>query len=362
MKLLIIGPLPYPITGVTLANQTFIKFLEESQIKFSVINTNSKKGITASQGTNFSFSKTFEFVSFYLSIYKIISADIIYITPGQTFYGVLKYAPFIVLSAILRKPFIFHLHGNYLGKEYAGLHGFKKSVFKYLISKASIGIALSESLRKNFDGLIPLTNVVVVENFVNDNLYQVNTKDKNCDRLRILYLSNLMTEKGILDLLDALLILKNNQIEFTAIIAGEVENGIEQIVKSKLNLLAPEVSYVRTVRGEEKLQILKESNVFVLPTYYKMEGQPISILEAMATGNLVITTTQGGIPDIATDENAIFVNKNSPNEIADKLTDLSKNLLLLQDYAEKNILATKNRFTEERFGNNLLRVLNKFKK
>ncbi|MEI6507521.1 MAG: glycosyltransferase, partial [Bacteroidota bacterium] len=105
MKLLIIGPLPNPITGVTIANQTFIKFIEESGIDFNYINTNSKKGITASQGTHFSFSKTIEFLSFYLSIHKVFSSNVIYITPGQTFYGVLKYAPFIILATLLSKPF-----------------------------------------------------------------------------------------------------------------------------------------------------------------------------------------------------------------------------------------------------------------
>ena len=39
----------------------------------------------------------------------------------------------------------------------------------------------------------------------------------------------------------------------------------------------------------------------MLPTYYKMEGQPISILEAMATGNVILTTRHAGIPDVVTD-------------------------------------------------------------
>ena len=362
MKLLIIGPLPNPITGVTIANQTFIKFIEESGIDFNYINTNSKKGITASQGTQFSFSKTIEFLSFYLSLHKVLSSNVIYITPGQTFYGVLKYAPFIILTSLLGKPFIFHLHGNYLGNEYDSLHGIKKKIFKYLISKASIGIALSESLRSNFKGLLPSSKVVVVENFVNNNLYQVKIEDKKSDKLRVLYLSNLMEEKGILDLLDALLILKDNKIDFTAIIAGEKENGIGELINNKLQNLTPEVTYLKTIKGEQKFEVLKESNVFVLPTFFKMEGQPISMLEAMATGNLIITTNQGGIPDIVNDKNAIFVSKKSPSDIAEKLTFISKNLNLLHNYAENNINDTKHRFTEEIFGNNLLNIIRLLKK
>lgn len=362
MKILIIGPLPNPITGVSLANQTFIKFLEGSGINYSYINTNSNKGLTSTQGTNFSFLKSIEFLSFYLSLYKVIPANIIYITPGQTFYGVLKYAPFILFAVLLRKPYIFHLHGNYLGKEYNGLRGIKKRVFKFLISKASIGIALSESLKSNFNELIELQKIVIVENFVNDELHFIKVEDKSFEFLKILYLSNLMEEKGIIDLLDALIILKQKKIYFSAIIAGEIENGIEKDVKSKLEKLSPEVNYIKAVNGEKKVAILKESNVFVLPTFYKMEGQPIAILEAMSTGNLIVTTDQGGIPDIVTTENALFVNKNSPVEIAEKLIFVSNNLYLLHNYAEKNISATKNRFTEERFGNNLLNIIQQLQK
>ena len=40
-----------------------------------------------------------------------------------------------------------------------------------------------------------------------------------------------------------------------------------------------------------------------------MEGQPISILEAMGFGNVIITTKHAGIPDICSDKNAVFVEK-----------------------------------------------------
>ena len=53
--------------------------------------------------------------------------------------------------------------------------------------------------------------------------------------------------------------------------------------------------YIGIVNGKAKKNLLEWGNVFVLPTFYKMEGQPISILEAMATKNLVVTTNHAGI-------------------------------------------------------------------
>jgi len=64
--------------------------------------------------------------------------------------------------------------------------------------------------------------------------------------------------------------------------------------------------------------------IFCLPTYYPNEGQPISILEAMANGCAIVTTDHGGIKDVVTKENGIFVGKSNPCDLKNALQ--SKNL------------------------------------
>ena len=41
--------------------------------------------------------------------------------------------------------------------------------------------------------------------------------------------------------------------------------------------------------------------MFILPTRYPNEGQPISILEAMGNAMFIITTDHAGIPDVVQD-------------------------------------------------------------
>ena len=103
--------------------------------------------------------------------------------------------------------------------------------------------------------------------------------------LRIFYLSNLMKEKGIFCLLNALKNLEKNNIIYKAKIAGNID---QKYSKEILNLFTElkNAEYIGVVNGDDKKNLLKWGNVFVLPTFYKMEGQPISILEAMATGNV----------------------------------------------------------------------------
>jgi glycosyltransferase involved in cell wall biosynthesis len=57
-----------------------------------------------------------------------------------------------------------------------------------------------------------------------------------------------------------------------------------------------------------------------LPTYYPYEGQPISILEAYATGCVVITTAHAGIPDVFKDRvNGFLVKKKNITDIIQSL-------------------------------------------
>lgn len=357
-NILLIGPLPNPIDGCSYANKILCENLSKKNIDYKVINTNSKI-ISSKQGNKFSLKKAFIFLKVYFEMYKIFLKKVIYITPGQTFYGLLKYSPFILTCWLLRKPYVIHVHGNHLGKEYEQLRGFKKIIFHFLVSKASAGIVLSKSLIKNFNGLLDLEKVFVVENFAGNDLFSNASGliKKESDIPRIIYLSNLMEEKGILDLLDALLIL-DNKIDYHAIIAGSIEDNIKSIVAEKLNLLKGKVDYVGIIQGADKINYLMQSNIFALPTYYKMEGQPISILEGLASGNIIITTNHAGIPDIISEENGYIVNLSSPESIAEVILRINKDIKnKVDNFSKINFNYALENFTEDKFSSKVIMVL-----
>jgi len=362
MKVLIIGPFPEPINGCSYANKVLFDNLIHKGDSVKKINT-STQNLSSSQGTNFSILKALSFIKVYLEAYKVINSNVVYLTPGQTFFGVLKYAPFILLSILFKKPYVIHVHGNYLATEYQMLKGIKKRIFKFLLKNASAGIVLSELLKGNFKNLLDDSKVFIVKNFVGDNLINAYSLEKKFkDIPRILYLSNLMSQKGILDLLEALVILQNEGVEFTAKLAGNIENSILNEVQEKLHILKDHISFLGLVKGDQKIKILLDSNIFILPTYYVMEGQPISILEAMATGNIIVTTPHAGIPDIIDSKNGFFVETKNPRQIADCLTKISQNLsdnvLLFSDY---NANYAKVNFTELNFSNAILNILKAIK-
>ena len=360
MKILLIGPFPEPINGCSLANEVLLKQLcLDKKNSVESVNTNSKN-ISSENVGQFSLSKVLSFLKVYKQIFKIRKSDVIYTTPGQTFYGIVKYIPFYFCCLLFNKPYLIHVHGNHLGNEYKSLVGLKKRVFSYYIKKATAGIVLSNSLKSNFKGLMHNDKVFVAENFAQDNLTLKIHKIKSTDKLRLLYLSNLMEEKGILDFLDSLMLLKKEGIVFSADIAGKIEDESEEIIKNKFEDLKGFIKYHGVVSGQNKIDLLEKANIFILPTYYRMEGQPISLIEAMATGNIIITTMFSGIPDIVSEKNGFFVEAKKAENIFDVLVKINKDLEnYVVQFSESNMHYVQANFTENQFATKILNVMHK---
>lgn len=347
MKVLLIGPLPDPITGVSLANKIVVNHLPEyTNVQIDTINTS--YSVLKEDIGKFNFQKTLFYVKQYKELYKIKKADKIYMTIGQTFFGVLKYYPYFLYAKLLKKEIVVHIHGNHLWKEYQDLKGIKKKIFYSILSMSDKGIVLSKSLEKNMLPFTEKEDIYILENFVEDFLFD-DIKSKQFDGLKIIFLSNLMLEKGILDLLEALLILQERGISFQAKIAGGIDSSMQDEINIYFEQLKDNVEYLGLVYGDDKKELLEWGNVFILPTRFD-EGQPISIIEAMSTGNIILTTAQGGIKDIFKDNiNGFYIDKKSPISIVDKLTDMNSNLLSYKYISENNMNEAKEKYRVKKF-------------
>ena len=209
---------------------------------------------------------------------------------------------------------------------YSGSKGIKQRIIKKSLDTLSGVIVLGESLRRMFRGIVPDEKIFVCPNGVEEHIFaseeEVREKTKRWEKdetVRIIYLSNLMKDKGILDLFDAVTILKSKGTKVHLDIAGAIEPGIKDTVEAHLENLKTEATYHGVVTGENKKQLLLKNYIFCLPTYYPNEGQPISILEGMANGCAILTTDQGGIKDIVNENYGYFAEKQSPQNLADTL-------------------------------------------
>ncbi|AXP80580.1 N-2CN'-diacetylbacillosaminyl-diphospho-undecaprenol alpha-1-2C3-N-acetylgalactosaminyltransferase [Mariniflexile rhizosphaerae] len=354
-RILLIGPFPSPISGVSLANEVLKCGLENKGKQIGIINTQVQTDIKGNTG-KFSINKILFFFKVYLSLYKILFFDIVNITIGQTFFGVLKYLPFLLAAKIFKTKTVIHLHGGFLKNEYENQKSLKKKLMLFTLRQFDYGIVLSKSLKEHLSFFLDGERIFICKNFFESSLKSMDKEEKNYEELRLIFLSNLIEGKGINLLLEALEGIDPNTIKVK--VAGNItpEN---KIVVSKMERFS-NLEYLGVVSGKAKTEMLSWGNVFCLPTFYSRgEGQPISIIEAMAFGNLILTTKHGGIPDICTDNNAIFVEKNNVKDLKSKILFLISNRIMLKKKGELNKVYAEKEFAEDVFVENMIKIFDR---
>lgn len=304
-KILMIGPFPGNLNGQTIANQTVYEGLKVNH-NIDRINTLKENDFTdKSKQGKFILSKFLRISKELLSENKKIltgNYDVVYMTSGQSFLGFMRFSPYMITCILKKIPYYNHIHGGYFRKMYNSQSSFKQKLLNFFIKKSAGMIVLGNSLRSMFEGIILEDKIYVCENGVQDDI--VATEDEIKEKIerynkdtkkRVLYLSNLMKEKGILDLLKASEKFSDDEIEFN--LAGAIEPSIKEKIEEYLKKYPNKIKYHGIVSGEQKKKLLLENYIFILPSYD--EGQPISILEAYVTGCAVITDENvGGIRDV----------------------------------------------------------------
>lgn len=136
--------------------------------------------------------------------------------------------------------------------------------------------------------------------------------------LSILFLSRLLKEKGIYEVIDAFKKLQFKFSELRLIIAGDGEEfqAVARAIKS-----VPNIEMMGHVDGKLKVDLLGKSHIYCLPSY--SEGLPTSVLEAMAFALPVVTTAVGGLQYFFEDQKmGYFVDLEKEGDLEQKLASL----------------------------------------
>ena len=91
--------------------------------------------------------------------------------------------------------------------------------------------------------------------------------------------------------------------------------------------------------------MFREADIFVLPTRYAVEAQPLVLLEAMASGCAIVTTRAGEIPTILDEKSCIFL-----GECTTSALTLAIKSLIEDDATRLRLCIAGNRRYVERFG------------
>lgn len=344
-KILYFIQLPPPIHGVSSIN----KFIYESKM----VNANIKKrkiSINYSDDLNklgkASVNKILILIRLWLQLLyslTIFRPSLVYFTIVPLGSGFIRDLIFVILFKIFNVKTIYHLHGNGISDVRSK---FKIRLYRFVFSD-SVVIHLSEGLLKK--EIIPLklknSTLYSVPNGT-DEISDVPYKKKKNEKINILYLSNYSESKGLFVLINAIKILKQNELKFHLRVVGKPFN----INKSKLDNLIKlynlneYISFVGPKYKEGKDREFRKADIFVFPTLN--DTFPLVIIEAMKYSLPVVSSAEGAIPEIIEDgKTGFIVDKGDYISVANRLERLIKNESLREAMGKNGYIKFKNEYT-----------------
>ena len=136
-----------------------------------------------------------------------------------------------------------------------------------------------------------------------------------------LFVSRLIKEKGILELVESIININLNNTKVNLIIAGWSDAQNPSAIKtSYFKTLSEKYNFIKFLgKRSDVNDLIALSDVSILPTYLR-EGTPRFLLESMAMGKPIITTEMPGCDHlISKSKNGIMVKQKSVKEIEDSI-------------------------------------------
>ena len=354
-KVLFFLKVPPPVTGAAMMNNRILhskylrKFYLIRSIKISYSNSVVELGEK-------SIVKVIKFILYGLKLFRELvfhKPDFVYFQISLFGYSFIRDSIFVWIMKIFRVPILFHFRVKGLN-DYVEKHKIRRSYYRKVFKKTHV-ICLSELLINDISSIYFDQPFIVYNGIPIIKDYQ--RKEKRKGIVKIIFLSNLMISKGILDLINALEMLRNDKINFKCVIVGaEADFKIESVNEMlRQKNISDMVECIGPKYGKEKYNELNSSDIFVFPTYNETWGGVL--LDAMQFELPVISTHEGSIPIIVDDgKTGFLIPKNRPDLIAKKIEYLINNPDIRIEMGKKGRDKFLKEFTFDIFEENMKKV------
>ena len=220
------------------------------------------------------------------------------------------------------KRAVIQIHsGDYIDF-YNGLSESKKKRLVEILKAADVVVALSDGWKEKFESTFGLNNCITIENAVNTDLLRGGCHDIKTYQHSFASLSRLSAKKGTFDLICAVEVAKNNIPDIIVYLAGDGDVAkAKQLIRDKH--LEENVKLLGWIDTAKKVELFSEVSTVILPSYH--EGLPMAVLEGMACGKAIVSTTVGAIPEIVGTENGILIQPGDVQALADALVECATN-------------------------------------
>lgn len=257
---------------------------------------------------------------------------------------------FLLIAKLFDRKVAYQVHGGAAPQHFFGSRPMRRFL-KWVLLLPDAVVVLGSIEKAAYERFGEFKYLAVIPNAIDIEPYESRGKNPVPGRVQLVYIGRLIDSKGVLETLDALLILLRSHRSLPALqflIAGS--GPAEGKMRSRANAasLSEVVRFVGPVFGDQKLDFWQHADIFVFPTYHQ-EGLPYSVLESLASGTPVITTRIGNIPDaVQHGVEGLLVEEKNPAAVAEALAELLSDPALLEKMSGKCRQTARERFTVDR--------------
>ena len=260
---------------------------------------------------------------------------------GGSFY---RKVPFVILGKWFKIPIINHIHGADFNIFYLNAPTIKKRLINNIYNKCFKLIALSEEWKENLKKIVDENKIVVIENYsiLNKDAIQERRYKKN--NYNVLFLGFVCKRKGCYDIPSIVEKVVREIPDAKFVLAGS--GDIEQIKAITPVTIRNNITYPGWVRDNEKDKLLREADLFFLPSYN--EGMPMAILDAMGYGLPIVSSTVGGITKIVHNgENGYVCKAGNVDDFARAIIKLLTDDKALKNFGQSSVTIIANGYSLE---------------
>lgn len=307
-------------------------------------------------------SKTLSFSAIRMTLVQMLYMPWLYIKYN---YIVSKFRPNVIVHTNFHHLFLLYpfLNNNqkhfYYAHEFYSNNNFYKKLFRLFNKKINKFIAVSEATKRGLmEAGIDSSKITVIYNGLNFNNTAASNKYISDNHLlRIGIVGQVGGWKGHEDLIDALIILKSENIFVKCLIFGEGSEEFTNHLKSKISK-SELVEYVQWMGYEsDKNKIYNQIDVCCVVSK-KQDPLPTSAIEAGFYNKPVIATDVGGLPEIIiNNKTGLLVNPNNSNEIARALRYFNENRNMIDRMGKNAFSYVSEKFTSEKMKNSFISLL-----
>jgi L-malate glycosyltransferase len=324
----LVGPLPPPFGGMANQTKQLARLLASEGVKVTLVQTNKPypnlffenlKGIRA----------FFRLIPYLIKLRKVVKhVDCLHVMANSGWSWQLFAAPAVWIAWLNKVPVIVNYR---CGEAEIYLHTSIKFVAPTLkrVSALIVPSGFLQAVFKKYDftaEVIP--NIIDLDRFV----FAANKGVRNIEAPVIVIARNLEAIYGIDVAIDAIALIKQKTPKVRLLVAGSGPLLHSLLQQVEQNDLLDNIEFTGKLKPEQIASLYAKADIMLNPT--RVDNMPNSLLEAMASGLPIVTTSVGGIPYIVSEgETALMVDPNNPEMMANKLEQLINDPVLYEKLA-----------------------------